>query len=63
MKWRCYNIYVYDIAQRESFNNLKIWIRESEKEGFKKIIVGNKRDLEKDRKIGKDVVSKIIWRK
>ena len=53
-------IYVYDITQRESFNNLKTWIRESEQatEGFKKIIVGNKIDLEKDRKIGKDVVQK-----
>ena len=30
-------IYVYDKTQRENFNNLKIWIRESEKviEGFK----------------------------
>ena len=53
-------IYVYDITQRESFNNLKTWIRESDEasEGFKKIIVGNKIDLENNRKIGKDVVEK-----
>ena len=53
-------IYVYDITQRESFNNLKTWIRESDQatQGFKKIIVGNKIDLENNRKIGKDVVEK-----
>ena len=53
-------IYVYDITQRESFNNLKTWIRESDQatQGFKKIIVGNKIDLENNRKIGKDVVQK-----
>ena len=44
-------IYVYDITQRESFNNLKTWIRESDQatQGFKKIIVGNKIDLENNR--------------
>ena len=54
-------LYVYDITQRNSFNNLKTWIWESEQatEGFKKIIVGNKIDLEKERAIGKDVVKKL----
>ena len=53
-------LYVYDITQRNSFNNLKTWIWESEQatEGFKKIIVGNKLDLEGERAIGKDVVKK-----
>ena len=32
-------------------------------EWFKKIIFGNKIDLEKDRKIGKDIVQKFMWRK
>ncbi len=32
-------------------------------EGFKKIIFGNKIDLEKDRKIGKDIVQKFMRRK
>ena len=49
-------IYVYDITQKNSFHNLKTWIKESEQatEGFKKIIVGNKRDLENDRAVDKE---------
>ena len=49
-------IYVFDITQKNSFHNLKNWIKESEQatEGFKKIIVGNKIDLESDRSVDKE---------
>ena len=44
-------MYVYDITQKPTFDNLRTWIRQSEEstEGFKKIIIGNKSDLEADR--------------
>ena len=53
-------MYVYDITEKESFDNLKNWIRQSEEstEGFKKIIVGNKSDLELDRKVQKESLQK-----
>ena len=53
-------LYVYDITQKSSFDNLKTWIRQSEEitEGFKKIIVGNKSDLENERRIQKETVQK-----
>ena len=53
-------IYVYDITQKSSFDNIKTWIRQSEEatEGFKKIIVGNKTDLENERKVKKETLQK-----
>ena len=53
-------LYVFDITQKSSFDNLKTWIRQSEEitEGFKKIIVGNKSDLENERRIQKETVQK-----
>lgn len=53
-------MYVYDITEKGSFDNLKNWIRQSEDstEGFKKIIVGNKSDLELDRKVTKEYLQK-----
>ena len=53
-------IYVYDITQKSSFDNLKSWIRSSEEstEGFKKLIAGNKSDLEIDRVIQKESLIK-----
>jgi len=52
---------VYDITDLESFQNLNSWLIEIEKNASKnvyKILVGNKSDLEKDRKVtfeqGKD---------
>ena len=53
-------MYVYDITEKSSFYNLKNWIRQSEEstEGFKKIIVGNKSDLELDRKVSKENLQK-----
>ena len=53
-------IYVYDITNKQSFDNLRAWIRESEEttEGFKKIIVGNKNDLEAERIVQKESLKK-----
>ena len=55
---------VYDITNRESFNNLNSWLIEIEKNGNKdvfKLLIGNKNDLENERKItydeGKDFAS------
>ena len=53
-------IYVYDITKKSSFESLKNWIFQSEEatEGFKKIIIGNKIDLEKERQIAKESLNK-----
>ena len=53
-------MYVYDITQKSSFDNLKSWIRSSEEstEGFKKLIAGNKSDLEIDRVVQKESLTK-----
>ena len=45
---------VYDITNRESFNNLNSWLIEIEKNGNKnvyKLLIGNKNDLEENRQI------------
>ena len=45
---------VYDITDLDSFNNLNTWLIEIEKNASKnvyKILIGNKNDLEKDRKV------------
>ena len=54
-------IYVYDITQKSSFDNIKSWITLSEEssEGFKKIILGNKLDLEEDRVIDTEKLKKL----
>ena len=54
-------MYVYDITQKSSFDNIKNWIRDSEEstEGFQKIIVGNKCDLELDRSVSKELLQKL----
>ena len=53
-------IYVYDITKKSSFESLKNWIFQSEEatEGFKKIIIGNKIDLENERQITKESLNK-----
>ena len=53
-------IYVYDITKKSSFESLKNWIFQSEEatEGFKKIIIGNKIDLDKERQIAKESLNK-----
>ena len=45
---------VYDITDLESFQNLNSWLIEIEKNASKnvyKILIGNKNDMEKDRKV------------
>ncbi|KAM3137449.1 hypothetical protein pb186bvf_010422 [Paramecium bursaria] len=49
-------ILVYDITRKESFENIKDWIKECTNYGtsdLKCILIGNKNDLEKDRKVSK----------
>lgn len=58
-------IYTYDITNKSSFDNLKNWITQSEEstEGFKKIIVGNKIDLEEKRQVSEDSFRKFCSNK
>ena len=53
-------LFVYDITQKASFDSLKKWIRDSEEatEAFQKIIIGNKIDKGKERKVTKDHLKK-----
>ena len=48
---------VYDITNRESFEHLNNWLIEIEKNGNKnvyKLLIGNKSDLEDERKVSKE---------
>ena len=49
-------IFVFDVTKEESFNHLKDWLNSSQDcdKEFKKIIVGNKTDLEDKRVINKE---------
>ncbi|KAJ5077766.1 hypothetical protein M0811_05456 [Anaeramoeba ignava] len=52
---------VYDITNEESFNKLKFWFEEFQKnakENAIPMIIGNKCDLEKERKISKEMGQK-----
>lgn len=53
-------LYVYDITQKKSFDDLRGWISQSEEytEGFQKVIVGNKIDLEDERVVPKEKLQK-----
>ena len=46
-------IFVYDITQKNSFKNVKDWIKDSEANdyGFQRILVGNKIDLQNKREV------------
>ena len=46
-------IFMYDITKKETFKNVKDWIKDSENNnfGFEKILVGNKIDLEQNREV------------
>ena len=46
-------IFMYDITKKETFKNVKDWIKDSENNnfGFEKILVGNKIDLEQIREV------------
>ena len=58
-------IFVYDITDRKSFQNVKDWIKDSEmnENGFEKILVGNKIDLKEKRKIEYDELEEFGKRK
>ena len=58
-------IFAYDITNRSTFDNLKNWISEAQEEAgdFEKIIVGNKIDLEKERKVSKESLNKFCENK
>lgn len=50
-------IIVYDVTDRESFNNVKHWITEIDKyaaEGVNKLLVGNKSDLQSKKVVSYD---------
>lgn len=49
-------IFVYDITNKASFNNIKNWIKDTESvdKDIKGIILGNKSDLEDEREIEKE---------
>ena len=53
-------LFVYDITQKKTFDNLKSWIRDSEEsnQNFKKVIIGNKIDRENERKVPKESLKK-----
>ena len=46
-------IFVYDITNKNTFKNVENWVKDSEKNdfGFKRILVGNKIDLQNKRKV------------
>ena len=54
-------VFVFDITDQNSFNNLKKWIKQAEdhvtNKNYKKIIVGNKDDLEFERKVERKDIS------
>ena len=57
-------IIVYDITNLDSFNGAKLWVNEIKKKGSSKCIiflVGNKKDLEKDRKVEKEMVNQFAY--
>ena len=53
-------LFVYDITNKKSFDNIKNWIKRTEdvNDSFQKIIVGNKSDLENKREVKKETLEK-----
>ena len=53
-------LFVYDITNKKSFDNIKNWIKRTEdiNDSFQKIIVGNKNDLENKREVKKETLEK-----
>ena len=53
-------VFVYDITNKKSFEGVKDWIKDAENngEGFEKILVGNKCDLEGKREVNKETLDK-----
>ena len=59
-------VFLYDITDKKTFGNIKNWIKlaeESSNNDFKKIIVGNKIDLEKKREVGREALDKLCQNK
>ena len=58
-------IILYDITQKSSFDHIRNWITEIDKfgkQGVLKVIVGNKLDLENNRKISKEDAENLALR-
>ena len=55
-------IFMYDITNKESFINIKKWIEDTEDYSFnsKKIIIGNKIDMEEKREVNDEMKEKLI---
>ena len=53
--------FIYDITNKESFNNIKNWIQDLQNVGndIKGVILGNKIDLEKDRNVKKEEIEEL----
>ena len=58
-------LFVFDITNRESFNNIKIWLTDSENCETKvtKILVGNKIDLKDKRTVDKEIIEAFAEKK
>ena len=54
-------LFVYDIANMPSFDNIKNWIKDTKSidKDIKGVILGNKIDLEDSRQVGKDYLEEI----
>ena len=54
-------LFVYDITNQESFNNIKNWIKDLQNVGndIKGVIIGNKLDLEQKRDVSKEDLEQI----
>ena len=55
-------IYMYDITNKESFINIKKWIEDTDEYSFnaKKIIIGNKIDMEEKREVTDEMKDNLI---
>ena len=53
-------LFVYDITSRQSFNGVKVWIKEAEEIGnfYKRLLIGNKCDLIEKRNISIEELEK-----
>ena len=49
-------LFVYDITNNKSFEGIKVWIKEAEEIGdcFKRILIGNKLDMNDNRNVNKE---------
>ena len=58
-------LFIFDITKKESFDNIKNWLLDSQIIETKviRMLIGNKIDLEKQRKIGKEIIENYAERK